>query len=155
MLLGLAVLSRGQFALLALAVLGAWLVSRVALKTSSFISVSSLAALLVGMAVPVIGWQAYQLLSLGLAGFQTHLQGQSAAVSVSSGVPFLSATGSNAELLLAARLAVVALIAMLYVVLPVARRLAGERPTCLALPCSGWCGSWRFRWAMNAIRCPG
>jgi 4-amino-4-deoxy-L-arabinose transferase-like glycosyltransferase len=126
LLLGLAVLSKGQFALLAPAVIGTWLVSRLALKPSSFTSVRSLAALLVSMALPIIGWQAYQLLSLGLAEFQAHLQGQSAAVSVSAGVPFLSATVSNAELLLSARLAVLALIAMLYVGLREARGL-GER----------------------------
>ena len=123
LLLGLAVLSKGQFALLVPAVVGAWLVSR---RASSFTGVKFMAALLVAMAVPIVLWQAFQLLSLGFAGYQAHLQGQSAAVSVSAGVPFLSATVSNAELLLSARLAVLALIAMLYVVVREVRGL-GER----------------------------
>ena len=128
LLLGLAVLSKGQFALLAPAVLGAWLVSRLALgPRASLPSAPWLRCWSVWRCQSLAGRRT-SCVSLGLAGFQAHLQGQSAAVSVSSGVPFLSATVSNAELLLSARLAVLALIAMLYVVLREARRPGRRAP---------------------------
>ena len=77
LLLGLAVLTKGQFGLLIPALIGVWLVTR----HSGGFAVRQLAAVCSALVTPVAAWQALQLVLLGLPAYLERQLEQRAALS--------------------------------------------------------------------------
>jgi hypothetical protein len=108
LLLGLAMVSKGQIGLVIPAIVAAWWFTRPRAP-------GPLWRVLLGIGLPAAAWQLVQLGLLGLAGYQQHLADQRAALSVSSNAPFLSNTLEIAAFLLASPLVVLGLVGLLYV----------------------------------------
>jgi 4-amino-4-deoxy-L-arabinose transferase-like glycosyltransferase len=111
-LFGLAVLTKGQFGLLMPGLAGVWLITR---RQPGGFPVQHLFVVLVALLTPVVGWQVYQLVVLQPEGFIAHLRDQSAAVAVSTNAPLLSKTLSGVRYLLSSHMAILGLVALVYI----------------------------------------
>ena len=110
-LFGLAVLTKGQFGLLAPCLVGAWLLT--AGRPGGF-PARHLVAVLVASAVPPALWQLHQLVVLGPTGFAEHLDEQSAALAVSAGARPLSRFLVGARTLLSSPAGTLSLVGLGY-----------------------------------------
>ncbi len=131
-LFGLAILTKGQFALVVGAIVGAWLVTRA--RPEGF-ALRDLLLLLSALVLPLIAWQLYQFALLGPAAFIGLLDNQSRTVSVSSITGLLGSVTYGAQYFQRAPVAALTLVGLVFVLLAALHKdPRRERPERLILP---------------------